>query len=113
MHKKRIRSRFLSIVLAGSVALALLPATPARAESSTLDPNLTIGLLVVVVGVLGWVAWTIDKEDKADRIQARSALLPLYQSDDDSAAIGLLLDQSSAESDELAFAAGLAIGRRF
>jgi len=54
----------------------------------------------------------MDKEDKADPMMAR-ALLPLYRAEDDSAAIGVLLSPSVTESDELAFATGLAIGRRF
>ncbi|MBW7909111.1 MAG: hypothetical protein H3C50_09385 [Kiritimatiellae bacterium] len=112
MRFNKLRSRWVCVALAATLAFAALPAPSARAESSTLDPNLTIGLLVVVVGVFGWVAWTMDKEDKSDPMMGR-ALLPLYRAEDDSAALGVLLSPSVTESDELAFATGLAIGRRF
>lgn len=107
--------RFIvAVTLVAGLLLASVPSS-ARAEddsSSGIDANLTIGLLVVVVGVLGWVAWTIEREDKEDRVQT-SALLPLYRSSDDDAAIGFLLNQEPHEEEGVIYTAGLAVGRRF
>ena len=102
--------RAVTGLLVAGLLFASAPA-PARAESGVLDPNISIAALVVVVGVLGWVAWRMEKEDEADGFQSR-AILPLYQPHDD-AAFGFVFDPATREDDRVDYAAGLAIGRRF
>jgi hypothetical protein len=64
------------------------------------------------VGVLGWVAWNMERADEEDQFQSR-ALLPLHVSADESAALGFVLDPEVRGHDDTVFTAGLAIGRRF
>ncbi len=101
----------IAVALVISVLGVSMP-VPARAESGTIDSNVTIGLLVVVVGVLGWVAWNMERADEEDQFQSR-ALLPLHVSADESAALGFVLDPEVRGDDDTVFTAGLAIGRRF
>lgn len=109
---RRIRRSIVVSALIVGLLCAAVP-TSARAESSGgLDPNISIGILLVVIGAVGWVAWTIEKEDKAEQIQAR-AILPVYRSTDDDAAFGFVLDPKSDESHGVVLTAGLAVGRRF
>lgn len=83
---------------------------PARADSGV-DPVVTIGLLLVVVGVLGWTAWQMEKEDKADAVRMR-ALLPLTDPAKNTA-FGFVVDPASHPDERVIYTAGLAIGRRF
>lgn len=109
-----MKSRTVSRIVCMALVVALLglaaPA-PARAESSGINAYGTIGLLLVVVGTLGWVAWSMEREDKAEHYQV-SAMLPLYCVDDADTAFGLLLDERE-EAGAPVLSAGLAIGRRF
>ncbi|HMP75896.1 MAG TPA: hypothetical protein PKE12_06340 [Kiritimatiellia bacterium] len=105
-----ISMRLVTGLLVVGLLLASAPA-PARAESGVLDPNISIAVLVVVVGVLGWVAWRMEKEDEADHFQAR-AILPLHLPSED-AAFGFVFDPVTSEDARVEYTAGLAIGRRF
>lgn len=106
-------ARFLLVVaLISGLLLASTPASSRAEGSGSINATATIGLLVVVVGVLGWVAWQMDKEDKADGFSS-STLLPLYRSYDDASAIGFLLNEEAAADRDVSFTAGLAVGRRF
>lgn len=103
---------FLVVSLVAGLLLTSMP-SPARAEdSSSISATATIGLLLVVVGVLGWVAWQTDKEDKADGFSSNT-LLPLYRSYDDATAVGFMLNQESSPDQDIALTAGIAVGRRF
>lgn len=86
------------------------PARTARTESGV-NAVATIGLLLTVVGVLGWVAWQVEKEDKADAFQSR-ALLPFGSPDADTA-VGLVLDPESRPDGRVIHTAALALGVRF
>lgn len=100
----------LPAILLAACFLGLAPSAPARAQSGV-DPVVTIGLLVVVVGVLGWTAWQMEKEDKSDAVQMR-ALLPITDSRKDTA-LGFVIDPESRPDDRTVYTAALAIGRRF
>lgn len=105
----RFGHRLVAVVVAVALATVSAPGR-ARAETS-INATGTIGLLLVVVGTLGWVAWTMEREDKADRFQS-SALVPLYRIGDARAAVGLMLDERELD-ETIAVSAGLAVGRRF
>ncbi|MCZ7591114.1 MAG: hypothetical protein M5U15_02700 [Kiritimatiellae bacterium] len=105
--------RFLLIVsLIAGLFLTALPPSARAEESGSISATATIGLLLVVTGVLGWVAWQTDKEDRADGFSS-NALLPLYRSHDDATAIGFMLNQKSNPDQDIALTAGFAVGRRF
>lgn len=102
-------TRLPAIILAACF-WGLAPSAPARAESGV-NAQVTIGLLVVVVGVLGWVAWQMEKEDQADAVDMR-ALLPITDPHKNTA-FGFVIDQEPRLDDRVIHTAGLAIGRRF
>lgn len=95
-----------------AVALALAFAAPgftpseARADDDTINTQITIGSLLVVVGILVWVGWQMDQEDdlrKAERLR----VLPVLADDD--SAVGIYLDQlSQHREDAQDLTAGLA-----
>lgn len=107
---------FRSVSLALTLAVALAAATPsgARAEGDdTLNTQITIGTLLLVVGILVWVGWEMDKEDDLRKAQSRS-ILPLLADAEDARAVGLYLDDLSDHGeDELDLSAGLAFRADF
>ena len=111
-QSRSLPARMLAGALVMAVAFAAQPVPSARAASGVLDQNLTVGLLVVVVGVLGWVAWHMEQEDRADSLQS-SALLPLYAAEDRDLAFGLIWRPETRDESRAVYTAGLAGGRRF
>ncbi|MCS6771285.1 MAG: hypothetical protein NZ740_04590 [Kiritimatiellae bacterium] len=95
----------LAVCLAGSATCRV-----SRAESGV-NPLVTIGLLVTVVGVLGWTAWQMEREDKEDAINMR-AWIPSRRAPDRSA-WGLVLDGNVDPSAAPALLAGVGYGVRF
>lgn len=92
--------------------LCFVPAGKARAESGV-NPVVTIGLLVSVVGVLGWTAWMMEKEDKADAINMRALIRPGQPARDRD--WGFVLDSESQPEFErqIAVLAGIGYSFRF
>ena len=99
-----------------ATALALLccaAVPPARAaddgSDSTLNANVTIGILCVVVGILVYVGWQSDREDKEYRATT-SKLLPLLA--DEGRQLGFYVDDEP-QGEILQVAGGLAFRADF
>lgn len=104
--------RSVSCALALSLVTALGAPVPARAgEDDTLNTEITIGALVVVVGILVWVGWKMDEEDRQLRAQPQR-LLPLLADED--RALGVYLDDPvSGPEGDFDVSAGLAFRADF
>jgi hypothetical protein len=104
----RVAHRLVAFALASS--LLAMPTPVSRADSGV-NAYATIGLLLVVVGVFGWSAWQMEKEDKADAFQS-PAWLPFREPLANSA-VGLSLGPDTRVDDRVIYLAGLAYGLRF
>lgn len=111
--RRGLRMTAFALALAlGAATLAPRPACAAYGDDEDgINKTLTIGLLVVVVGVLVYVGWKMDQADKELKTED-SRLLPLLAANDDSR-IGLYFDNASADADALDLTAGLAYRTEF
>lgn len=107
-------TRLQHVACMTALALAFCGTVPtARAaddgSDSTLNANVTIGLLCVVVGILVYVGWQSDREDKEYRA-SRSKLLPLLA--DEGRQLGFYVDDEP-RGEVMQVAGGLAFRADF